>query len=130
MKKKFDNLIKFVKKNIVFLGVILLLIVLFIILYKYFNSNNYISIEISSTNVNYVYSPNKGTMLKIKQGDIVDLKIITDKSKSLLVKCYSESDIVSFVTTSSFKAEKTGETYIYCELMNNKSNRIEVTVNE
>lgn len=119
------NLIKRYKKVLI----IILAIVAIIFVVKFFVSNNNLSIDISSTNVNYSYSPNGQTTVKLKVNDEAKLKIITKSSKKGLVKCYSDNkDIIKFDSKDTFKAINSGEAEIYCKLLNTKSNIIKVKV--
>ncbi len=131
-KSKDSNIINWVdnhKKIIIISGIIVVvLIIASILIINYFKDSS-ISIEIGKNNINYIYAPGNETIAKMNLNDSATLKILVNKNKENLVKCYSTNEnIVSFVDKTTFKAQALGETEIYCELLNNKSNNIKVKV--
>ena len=131
-KSKDSNIINWVdnhKKIIIISGIIVVVLIIVVILVTNYFKDNSISIEIGKNNINYIYAPGNETIAKMNLNDSATLKILVNKNKQNLVKCYSTNEnIVSFVDKTTFKAQALGETEIYCELLNNKSNNIKVKV--
>ena len=129
--KKFCKFLVKQQKKILFILILFILLLFIIFIVKYFNSNNGLSIEIASNNVNYIYGPNNSTLLKVGVNESVDLKVLTVKGKESKVKCYSsDNELVSFIDSNSFKTLKEGETEIHCKLVNNVSNKISLVIGE
>lgn len=127
--EKVKKIVKEKKKLIIILSVILIVGIVSVLIYNYFNSNNGISIEVASTNVNYIYGPSGETTIKLKENDKVDLKIIVESSKTGRVKCFTTNDkVAQFIDDNTLKAISHGSVGVYCELFNNKSNYINVII--
>ena len=131
MKKKLNVISKNIKKNrkkYIIAGICLLLIIIVCLLIKFF-ANNTLTIDIASQNVGYMYGPSGETVVKAKVGDVIDLKVITESLKEGMVKCeVTNNQVAKFEDKDTFKATHSGETEIYCELFNTKSNVIKVVI--
>lgn len=128
MKKVLYKVIEFVKKHKKAFIIAIIVLVLGLII-AFFVNNNSVSIEVASTDVNYIYGPSAETILKVKTGQEVKLKILTTGSKKGITKCYSSNkDLVKFNSSNTFTALNTGETEVYCKLVNKESNRIKVVI--
>ena len=106
-KAKETNIINWVdnhKKIIIVLGIILIVLIIVVILVTNYFKDNSISIEIGKNNINYIYAPGNETIAKMNLNDSATLKILVNKNKENLVKCYSTNEnIVSFVDKTTFK---------------------------
>ena len=118
------------KKNLI-INLILIIfcsILLFLLLLN--KKDNNVAIDIGKNNVGYIYGPNNETIVKMHINDTGTLKILAQKSKLRLVKCYSSNENVVSIDKQNFKAVGNGDAQIYCELKKNKSNEINVKVGD
>ncbi len=130
MKKKKEN--KFMNKGkIIGLSIIIIVVIVGILIFRFYNTNNGVSIEVGSNNVSYIYGPNNETIIKMKPNEGATIKIIATSGKSKLVKCFSKDEnIIKFIDKNNIRANALGETEIYCTLKDVKSNVIKIKVSE
>lgn len=117
------------KKKIIIIFVLITIIVGSIFLIKKSKEKVNITIDIVSQDIGYSYGPNSSTDSKLKVGQEIELKIITDSA--LFVKCYSSNeDVIEFDKKNIAIAKKKGSAQLYCEANKQKSNVINVLVGE
>lgn len=129
MMKK-ENLKKEKNKVVVIATLIVILLLIGIISYLLLRkSDDTLSIEMVSDKVEYTYGPGGYTESKVKVGDTLKIKILSDKE--LGVKCYSSNEnILKFKDKTSVEVLSKGNASIYCEKGDLTSNRILVEVGE
>ena len=126
---KLLNKIKERKKIIILIFTIVFCFILLLIIINFLNKNNTVSIEIVSDNVSYSYGPNGTTIVNVNRGETVNLAFVVDPTKSMLVKCFSNNEnLIYFQNKDSFVAINSGKTEVYCKLLNEKSNIVNVNI--
>lgn len=134
MKEKLNNIRKKLKENknkIIIIFLIIIIALILFLIYNFFNRNNSIYIEVASNQLSYIYGPDNSTFVKMKAGDSLQIKIITEKGKKKLVKCKSNNErVLKFKNNETVEALDDGEVSIYCMLNKNISNIIDVKVGD